>query len=606
MITIKRYTHFPDQTLGLGQDVSHDLTNIVKVAALFVKNSKICKDLQGDENNEGRLKKVTLDAGAPMDVYRELLGALEKEKLTKKQLVSLKNLGRKPYASGLIRAIFKGQRSVAIVDWAAQNYLSVAIGMGLVDLCYSDNYYFLTKFGKKAVELFDDGKTEELKDFMLNRLYEYPYAAWLIRLVNKNPSKSYTKFDLGENFGFIDEPGFISLPEDLYVDGILQAKSQNDVAEVKRIRENFESTSDKYMRWLAGVLVNYDLLKETKKTYSKKIGAKKYSVSLQAYKITYKGMQALNKVNGGSKYSRSKKRVRWEYLAPKVDNAKKRKTSRALILKFLSEAPEGIDNVSLSNKINKIEPSINSISEQVSDDIEGLNRLGIEIDIKGNKFVLKDKLFDFIIPVKKNFTFTSSCADKVKKTILPALKKLDHKYLQAVDIAYKKKTTNTENTLLEILSTDLFVKEMNFNGFHLGGSNKPDGFAYTKDKKIGLILDSKAYSSGFAVTKSSTDAMARYIRQYNKRNDNSKWWINIPKDIKNTYFLYISSYYIGNYSKQLIDFEHGNEMEGGLAEIAKLILVAEKVKENFLNEEKATKNLLNDKISMAEYYEDLK
>ena len=189
---------------------------------------------------------------------------------------------------------------------------------------------------------------------------------------------------------------------------------------------------------------------------------------------------------------------------------------------------------------------------------------------------------------------------------MPTLKKLDHKYLQAVDIAYKKKTTNAESTLLEILSTNLFIKEMNFNGLHLGGSNKPDGFAYTKDKKIGLILDSKAYSSGFAVTKSSTDAMARYIRQYNKRNDDSKWWINIPKDIKNTYFLYISSYYIGNYSKQLLDFERGNEMKGGLVEIAKLILVAEKVKENSLNEEKATENLLNNEISMAEYYENLK
>jgi hypothetical protein len=600
MIKIEEYPKFANQTFGLGQDVSHDLTDVVKVAALFVKKSKIHSELVGIKKKSGKLKKVTLDAGAPQYVYDQLLSALENDELTKRQLISLTSkLGRKHFASGLIRAIFKGQKSVAIVDWAAQSYLSLAIGLGLVDLNYSKNYYFITKLGRKAVQLFDENKTKKLRSFMLDRLYEYPYAAWLIRVVNKN-KKVYTKFDLGENFGFIDEPGFISLPEDLYVQGIFQAKSKKDSEEVKNIRECFESTSDKYMRWLAGVLVNYGLLEETTRKYSKKINNKKYTVSLKAYKVTYKGIKALNKVNGGSSTSRSIKRIRWEYLAPKM--AKGRKTSRALMLKFLSENKKGISASDLSKKINEIQPSINSIPDQVIDDAKGLNRIGIEIDTNGGKLILKEKLFDFIIPIKKNFTFQSSKAEQIKKAILPSLKELDHKYLQAIDIAYKKKTTNAENTLLEILSTDLFINEIGFKGSHLGGSNKPDGFIY--NKAVGFILDSKAYSSGFAVTKKATDAMGRYIVQYKNRNDGSDWWISIPKNIPKTYFIYVSSYYIGNYKSQLKDFEERNEMRGGLVEIAKLILITEKVKQKELDMCDVINNLLDDKISWNEYSKD--
>lgn len=51
----------------------------------------------------------------------------------------------------------------------------------------------------------------ELDEFMYQRLLEYPYAAWLIRLLGNNPDKQFSKFDLAENFGFIDELGFDSI-----------------------------------------------------------------------------------------------------------------------------------------------------------------------------------------------------------------------------------------------------------------------------------------------------------------------------------------------------------------------------------------------------------
>lgn len=216
MITVQTYKKFPDRTFGLGQDVSTDLLDIVKVPALFIKDSKIHKELE-----ESRLKRVTIDVGAPQEIYDKLLKALGKKTMSDNELVSLSSkYGRKPYASGLIRAIFDGQRGPAIKDWPAKNYLAVAVGMGLVDLDYSTDTYHITELGKEAVNLLDNNDLDNLRTFMLERLFEYPYAAWLIRVVNMDKNKWYTKFDLGDNFGFIDEPGFSSLPEDLYIDAI--------------------------------------------------------------------------------------------------------------------------------------------------------------------------------------------------------------------------------------------------------------------------------------------------------------------------------------------------------------------------------------------------
>lgn len=281
MITVQILKKFPDRTFGLGQDVSTNLVGIVKVPALFVPNSIIHQDLIN-----GRLKRVTVDAGAPQKVYDTLYAALQSTEISNSNLITLPNKGRTPYASGLIRAIFDGQKgAVAIKNWPAQNYLAVAIGLGLVDLDYDKDLYYITDLGKQAVDLLDNKEIKKLQDFLLKRLYEYPYAAWLIRLVNKDKSKQYTKFNLGENFGFIDEPGFTSLPEDLYVDAMLNAKVDGDKSEETQIRSNYESTADKYMRWLAGVLVDYGLLDVVQKEFSRKENGKNIQYHYKLIKL---------------------------------------------------------------------------------------------------------------------------------------------------------------------------------------------------------------------------------------------------------------------------------------------------------------------------------
>ena len=63
----------------------------------------------------------------------------------------------------------------------------------------------------------------------------------------------------------------------------------------------------------------------------------------------------------------------------------------------------------------------------------------------------------------------------------------------------------------------------------------------------------------------------------------------------------ISSYFTGKYRQQLADYEHSNQMRGSLMEIAKLLMLAEKVKAGILNYNDFKKYAL-DKNTDFEFY----
>lgn len=608
MIEIREFDNFPDRTFGLGQDVAQSLMSEVEVASLFMQKSKTYKNML-----DHRLHEQTVEAGGGQSLFESLTSALVNQQMTYKNLVSVGGNdgtpGRQPYATGLIRALIHGQKNPAITDWAAMNYLSVTIGLGLLDFDYNHDEFTITDLGEKAVRLFDSDTEEsrqQLDNFMLERLYEYPYAAWLIRVLNDEKwgwGHTFTKFELGSEFGFIDEAGFTSLPEEAYIDQIAYAKATGNREDEKKTKSNFESTSDKYMRWLTGVLAGFGLLTKTRKTVkSSPINGKTYEISLPAYKATGACITALNFVNGGSSHKRSKKRVRWEYLAPKSQDASKRKTIRALELKFLSESPDGLPYTELADKINQVIPELKASAVLIVDDVKGLNRIGIEIHADEDRCKLIDKLYDFIIPVKKNHTFDETEGELLKERIRPFLTHVDHRYLKGIDIAFKPKTSNAENTELEQLSTELFTKEMQYSGRHLGGSSKPDGIAYTHD--CVWVIDSKAYHNGFTLDKKKTDPMSRYIREYRMHIGSVDWWAEIPENIPeaNSFFMYVSGSFTGNYRAQLKDFENFTKMRGSLMEIAKLILLAEKYRRHEINKDEVNDLALDGNITFEEYF----
>lgn len=146
MISITEYERFNKRSYGLGQDASTDLLKIARVPALFVRDSAINSDLRN-----GRMLRVTNDAA----VTQKLLALIDRDEIS---LAPNDLIGsRTPrYADSLVQAVFDGQgQRFAIVNWAAENYVSLAVTFGLLDLDRTTDLYFITELGRQAVSLLD-------------------------------------------------------------------------------------------------------------------------------------------------------------------------------------------------------------------------------------------------------------------------------------------------------------------------------------------------------------------------------------------------------------------------------------------------------------------
>ncbi|MDA5458615.1 restriction endonuclease FokI C-terminal domain-containing protein [Weissella confusa] len=597
MISVTEYERFNKRSYGLGQDASTDLLKIARVPALFVRDSAINSDLRN-----GRMLRVTNDAA----VTQKLLELIDRDEIS---LAPNDLIGsRTPrYADSLVQAVFDGQgQRFAIVNWAAENYVSLAVTFGLLDLDRTTDLYFITELGRQAVSLLDNEDLDSLTNFMQERLLEYPYAAWFMRFAKKKLDEgqgSFSKFDAGAEFGFLDARGFGSLPVRTFEMALARATLAGDFDKVKTIRSNYESTGDKYMRWIAGVLTNYGYLKKiqnVKKTVQYYGESVEIGVGL-GYEITDEGLTVLRQFNGGSRYRRSIKRVRWEFFGPKVDSTVK--TRRALLLKYLQEAPTGLTTAILLEKIQADYPDLLVNPEMLDDDIAGFNNIGIEIvyNVASQKYELKDKVYDFDIPVLIGDTFSPDAAQVAKEKLRPLLQNVSHSYLYAIDLAFKDKTTAKENAELEIISTQAF-DYFNYETKHLGGQRRPDGIATSSEEN--WVIDTKAYHNGFSLTVNHTDAMVRYMRQADGQiqsdDANELWWRDLTPDVPARY-IYISSKFIGNYEAQNRSLMNVTGHEGSVAPVAKLLLLAELKLRDKLTKEQFIQELLSPTGSFEEY-----
>lgn len=597
MIAVTEYERFNKRSYGLGQDASTDLLKIVRVPSLFVRESTINSDLRN-----GRMLKVTNDS----KIAKRLLSLIDRDEIT---LAPNDLIGSRTdrYADSLVQSVFDGQRKrLSIVDWAAENYVSLAVTFGLVDLDRTTDLYFITKLGRQAVSLLDNGEEDTLANFMHERLLEYPYAAWFMRFAKKKLDEgqvSFSKFDAGAEFGFLDARGFGSLPVRTFEMALARSTLAGDFDKVKTIRSNYESTGDKYMRWIAGVLTNYGYLKKirnVKKTVQYYGESVEIGVGL-GYEITDEGLTVLRKFNGGSRYRRSVKRVRWEFFGPKVDSTVK--TRRALLLKYLQEASSGLTTDVLLEKMQSDYPDLLINTNMLADDIAGFNNIGIEIifNDSSQKYEVKDVVYDFDIPVLIGDTFRPDAAQIAKEKLRPLLKNVPHSYLYAIDLAFKDKTTSKENAELEIISTQVF-DYFNYETKHLGGQRRPDGIATSYEDN--WVIDTKAYHNGFSLTVNHTDAMVRYMRQADGQiqsdDANEMWWKDMTPNVPARY-IYISSKFIGNYVTQNNTLMHVTGHEGTIAPVAKLLLLAELKLRDKLTKDQFVQELLTPAGSFEEY-----
>ena len=159
---------------------------------------------------------------------------------------------------------------------------------------------------------------------------------------------------------------------------------------------------------------------------------------------------------------------------------------------------------------------------------------------------------------------------------------IDHKYLTLIDYSFQGK----DNKEFEIFTIDLFTNELQFNGKHMGGTRKPDGIISYNHH--GIIIDNKAYSKGFTISRHMADEMIRYVQENADRREernNNKWWEAFPAGVTMFSFLFISSLFKGNVPDALDGIKQATNTNGGAINTENLLYFANAIKEGTLSKD---------------------
>ena len=450
-------------------------------------------------------------------------------------------------------------------DWSADGFLRWAVSLGFLDYNYADDTCSITESGVALVM----AKTTKEKNSILGQAYlSYPPVCRVLGLL---ASKGHmTKFEIGSQLGFTDEAGFTSFPQNIWVQAY---EESTDDEEKKTLRSDTEGSSDKYARMICGWLEAIGWVNKRPKTVRETFGSKTYTcVIASAFEITGIGIINYNKALGKSKSPRTPKFVYREMLASKASDANYLRMRRSLILEYLSNhAPRSVDEIKAFLDSKNIEEKWATIK----DDMSGLINIGMDIEYDGERYKLNDKI-EKLIPYQENIAKDITDAVVVKDRARLRLQHIDHKYLTLIDYAFSGKDKCTD---FEVYTIDLLVNELAFNGIHLGGTRKPDGIFYHDNK--GVIIDNKAYSKGFTITRGMADEMTRYVQENNDRNPErnpSQWWLNFGDNVNHFNFVFISSLFKGEIEHMLNNIKQSTGVEGCVLTAENLLYYADAIK----------------------------
>jgi len=569
VIEIKDMEKRSFRTFGWVQDPS-DFEALHKVVSIFNEKSLIYKELV-----EHKIDKLVEER----DGKSRLINALKTRPL-KLNYADLVGTSFTPRSSarcnGIVQATVKGQQRPFISDWPADNFIRWAQCLGFIKYNYYDDTFEITENGLDFSNSEDEGNRNDiLQDAMLS----YPPAIRILNLLEDGSVK--TKFELGNSLGFVGEDGFTSLPQDIL---IMTLANEENVTEKNKLRTDTEGSSDKYARMIAKWLIKLNLLQQVTKTVTVQVENNTYTENIgQAYIITAKGIKALNKARGKSKFRRIAKNISWEMLATKGIDRDYIRTRRAYIIKILIESKSGLTLEEIRDRLELIYMT-SELFTVVKDDIDGLINIGLNITVKNNKYYFEDAVNDFIIPRIKDENSEKSEITIKKDELRENLDVLSHEYLSLIDISFDSK----QNRLFEMKVVELLIKECQYKGLHLGGSRKPDGIIYTSNlsNNYGVIIDTKAYSKGYDLPISQVDEMTRYVEENNKRDKTrnpNEWWNNFETTINEFYFAFISGEFKGNINEKLERITIATNRKGAAIAIISLIKLANEVKAQRMN-----------------------
>lgn len=521
------------RAFGWVQDPSN-FRSLCDVVAVFDSNSQTHKNLirvvipKIIEKRDGRDKLIKTLQNTPLKIKYAELVGTS---------FTPRSMSR---CNGIIQATVKGQGRDFIGDWPADNYVRWAHCFGLIKYNYTDDTFEITDKGLELATARETG-----------------------------------------------EDGFTSMPQKIFIRSLVNAEPK----ERKSMKADWEGSSDKYARMIASWLEKLGLVEKMPKMITVSTAGKEYKETIgQAYVITANGITALRQAEGRSRHKRIAKNVCWEMFSTKGRDREYLRTRRAFVLKYLSENRKDVSALDITNYLK----TVNLIENEktVSDDIKGLQNIGINITEKNNKFKLDDMINDFIIPLPQSLAKSDLAG--TKEEVREKLLNLSHEYLALIDLAYDSK----QNRLFEMKTLDLLTEECNYQGLHLGGSRKPDGIIYTSENKCkyGVIIDTKAYSKGYNLPISQADEMERYIGENQTRNEKvnpNKWWDNFGVDINEFYFMFVSGHFVGNFKAQIERISRNKSVNGVALAVTNLILLAEAYKAGRFTHETIKNEIFN-------------
>lgn len=587
------------RSLGWIQDAS-DLHKLKMLCELFVKDSSTFNRLK---NETFPLLKFNHKIDSE-ELFTTYFKAIESGNTT----LSYPNLkgkgagkeGRKQaLCSGIAQAIFPAQSKVEYSspkggvititkpyqhDWSTEAFLKLAIAIGLLNYDEEADMCTLSEKGACLAKCLD---TKDELEIIGSAMLQYPPMIRILSLLSLS-NDAQTKFELGNQLGFIGEDGFTSYSQNIWV----AEYSSLDNTEQRKMKSNVEGTSDKYARMICSWGQKLGWITKENKTVSEVFDGETYTAQLTAYRITFKGRNALKLAIGYSRHPRIPRILHFGTLATKTPNADYVCHRRALIINYTNKA-RSLDEIKAMLKDKGFDEANTGL---ILNDINGLINIGLDYTHQPNgSYKLNDKITGLKIPstqVADNLLVT-----KAKGEILERIPHVSPKYLALIDLSVSGRSESTE---FEMLTSDLFINELQYKGAHLGGSRRPDNIIY--EAADGAIIDNKAYSKGFELTRKQKDEMLRYIDENVKRREvvQNKWWEAFPNNVKNFCFVFVSSFFKGDISFNLNDLAKSTGVNGVGLTAEMMLYLAEEIKTNRRSKAEIMQTFFLNKVLLPE------
>lgn len=556
-----------NRTFGWVQE-AYTISNLKNVVRVFVLDSAINKLLRED-----KIPRLISEESHKDDMIKHL--SVDKMQIP---YTLLKGKGTpKGYTrtnapcSGIIQAVLPGQKKEYQSDWPADSFLRWAVSIGFLNYDRDKDTCSISELGYKYA-VSADGSKEEM-EILTEAFLSYPPVCRILNLLESG--KSMTKFEIGCQLGFVGEAGFTSIPQALILQGLSTATTTD---ERNKLLTDTEGTSDKYVRTICAWLMKVNWVSPVQKEVTANLGYTTYTDTIkQSYQITLEGKKILKYATGASKYKRIDKRVMWDMLATKPSDRNYLRNRRTYLIKYLSTSYRTLEEV-ITHLQTK---GMTEDKGTISDDIQGLINIGINVNKKGDSFKIMDSIVGLEIPNSiKSADATKSDLSLLKDDIRKKLNHINHKYLVLIDLGFD----GAADRDYELQTADLLTSELAFKGARLGDTRKPDVCVYHDNN--GLIIDNKAYSSGYSLPIKQADEMFRYIDENQKRDkalNPNEWWTIFDNAVNKFNFAFVSGEFTGGFKDRLENISRRSHINGAAINSVNLLLLAEEIKSGRLS-----------------------